>query len=107
MVGNCLCLFSSTPSVEERLSRRRDTISRLISEKDMNMFWERFQLIFDKNRERIWDAVYTGLHKYHDLLKERKGLCEDVVGLRRQNAELKKLLGNYLVKESPSSCGKL
>lgn len=97
--------FSSEPTVEERLKRRRDTISRLINEKDLILYWERYSMVFDNEKESIWDVLYNGLHKYHNLLKERKVLCEDVVNLRRQNVELKKLMANYLAKQSnPIEC---
>nr|CAI5869383.1 unnamed protein product [Callosobruchus analis] len=84
------------PTTRERLERRRLTISRLMTNEDIKLYWEKFRLIYNKDRVKIWDALLEGLTYYHEILKKRRNLCEQVVSLRNQNEELKRLLANYI-----------
>ncbi|CAG9813113.1 unnamed protein product [Phaedon cochleariae] len=84
------------PTTRARLERKRHTISRLLNINDIKMFWEKYKTVFNEDRIRVWDALLEGLKHYHEILKERKNMCEEVVELRKQNNDLKKLLANYI-----------
>ncbi|XP_030751277.1 dynein regulatory complex protein 1 homolog [Sitophilus oryzae] len=96
------------PTTGSRLEKKRLTISRLLSEADMNSYWEKFKLNFGEDRVRVWKALLVGLKKYHDILKDRKNICNEVLRLRKENTELKRLLANYLDHHEflPASCAK-
>nr|CAH7761912.1 unnamed protein product [Callosobruchus chinensis] len=79
------------PTTRERLERKRLTISRLMTNEDIKLYWEKFRLIYNEDRVKIWDALLQGLTYYHEILKKRRNLCEQVVSLRSQNEDLKKL----------------
>lgn len=83
------------PTTRERLTQKRQTMSRLLDDKEIVQFWEKYKAAFNENRIRLWDALLEGLKKYHEVLKDRKLLCEEVVALRKQNQDLKRLLANY------------
>lgn len=83
------------PTTRERLSKKRLTVSRLLADNDIVQFWDCYKTAYDENRVRIWDALLQGLKNYHEILRDRKALCEEVVALRQQNQDLKKLLANY------------
>ncbi|XP_060522355.1 dynein regulatory complex protein 1 isoform X2 [Cylas formicarius] len=87
---------TGAPTIGEQLQKKRLTISRCLSEQDIKSYWEKFKMNFTDDRVRTWDALLEGLKKYHEILKDRKAVCDDVVKLRKENAELKRLLANYL-----------
>ncbi|XP_076249879.1 dynein regulatory complex protein 1 [Rhynchophorus ferrugineus] len=87
---------AGVPTTGARLEKKRLSISRILSEKDINNYWEKFKQNFGQDRVRVWDALLVGLKKYHEILKDRKSICDDVLKLRKENAELKRLLSNYL-----------
>ncbi|KAL1494521.1 hypothetical protein ABEB36_010106 [Hypothenemus hampei] len=84
------------PTTGARLEKKRMTISRFLTENDIKMYWEKFKDNFGENRVRVWDALLSGLKKYHEILKDRRVICDEVLKLRKENAELKRLLANYL-----------
>ncbi|KAG5886055.1 hypothetical protein JTB14_009504 [Gonioctena quinquepunctata] len=86
----------AAPTTRERLDRKRNTVSRLLSDKDIRMYWDKYRTVYSGERVRIWEALLEGLKNYHEILKDRKTLCEEVVDLRRQNEDLKRLLANYI-----------
>ncbi|CAG9774072.1 unnamed protein product [Ceutorhynchus assimilis] len=96
------------PTTKARLERQRMTISRYISEKDMKLYWEKFKLNFGIDRVQVWEALLTGLKKYHEILKDRKLISNEVLELRNENADLKRLLANYLDHHDvmPPPCAK-
>ncbi len=59
-------------------------------------FWERLAGALSPADYRMWGSLERALHGYNGLLKERRGLVEDVQGLQGQNHELKALLHQYL-----------
>ncbi|XP_063984199.1 dynein regulatory complex protein 1 isoform X2 [Diachasmimorpha longicaudata] len=74
------------------------TLSRSITEQDMTNYWGKYREIFSGNKEKLWDALLIGLHKYHETLKERQKLRHETDSLRQQNDELRRLLETYKVK---------
>lgn len=75
-----------------RMSQKHSTVSRLITGQDLKTFWERFNDIFPSERTTLWDSLLHGMKQYHQLLKERKAISEDVVKLRQENLQLRRLL---------------
>nr|CAI5869388.1 unnamed protein product [Callosobruchus analis] len=84
------------PTTRQRLERKRNTISRLLDKEDIVQYWKQYNEVFDTDRQRVWDALLEGLTSYHEILKKRRNLCEEVVSLRKQNEDLKRLLANYI-----------
>lgn len=97
-----------------RLSQKHTTISRLMTDCDVKMFWERYRNVFSEGKQRLWDGLFFGLQKYYALLKgklneslilkssetnlliiDRKKVNDEVLCLRKQNEELKHLLAKY------------
>ncbi|XP_015112536.1 dynein regulatory complex protein 1 [Diachasma alloeum] len=74
------------------------TPSRSITAQDMTDYWRKYREIFSRNKEKLWDALLIGLHKYHEILKERHKLRHETDSLRQQNDELRRLLDTYKVK---------
>lgn len=79
-------------SFEEKLNNKRFTISRNLSVDDVKNYWLSYREIFGEKKEKLWDAILVGLNKYYEVLKERHKLCTDISNLKKQNAELQKLL---------------
>ncbi|KAK4874148.1 hypothetical protein RN001_013508 [Aquatica leii] len=82
-------------TMASRLSHKRSTVSRLMADDDVKMYWDRYRKVFSSDNEEVWDALYIGLQKYHAILKDRKKLNDEVVELRRQHSELKQMLSSY------------
>lgn len=76
----------------ERLRRNRSTISRVLSNDDVTMFWRRFQEIFHGENLKLWTALEKGIVEYLKVLQKRDRLDTECEYLRRQNAELKHVL---------------
>ncbi|XP_033227866.1 dynein regulatory complex protein 1 isoform X2 [Belonocnema kinseyi] len=85
---------------KEKLTQAKSTISRNISIEDVTKFWARYREIVNEKRERLWAALLVGLNKYHEILKERRKLNTETESLRRQNAELQRLLEAYKKPEN-------
>ncbi|KDR12480.1 dynein regulatory complex protein 1 isoform X2 [Zootermopsis nevadensis] len=77
-------------------SVKHSTVSRLLSTQDVTAFWTRFRKIFSQQREKLWDGLLIGLQMYHRILEDRHKLNVDTVQLKRQNAELRRLLHFYI-----------
>nr|XP_032817535.1 dynein regulatory complex protein 1 [Petromyzon marinus] len=59
-------------------------------------YWHQLAGIIPDERLTVWDALLQGLDKYHTVLSARKGLVGETEALRRQNAELRLLLQQYM-----------
>lgn len=85
-------------SFNERLTKAHVTLSRSLTNEDVTNYWKRYRDIFSKKKETLWDGLLIGLHKYHDILKERHKLNNETECLRKQNEELRRLLETYMIK---------
>ncbi|RLU18218.1 hypothetical protein DMN91_008574 [Ooceraea biroi] len=85
---------------QEKLTNRKKIISRNMAIEDVTSYWMQYSEIFSAKRERLWDGLLIGLKKYHGILKERDHLNIEMESLRKQNAELRRLLKTYIVQES-------
>ncbi|XP_043510116.1 dynein regulatory complex protein 1 isoform X2 [Frieseomelitta varia] len=81
-------------SPDKKIIKEKVTISRNITDNDIIDFWERYQNIFSKDKERLWDNLLVGLKKYYEVLKERHQLNAETQSLRKQNAEMRRLLSS-------------
>lgn len=54
--------------------------------------------VFSPSRLATWDCLYKGMQKYHVILKDRQKINDEVVKLRKENADLKQLLEGYIAK---------
>jgi len=54
------------------------------------------QEVISERKLRIWDALDQALPQYNDVLKERRQLIVETDNLKKQNAELRMLLQQYL-----------
>ncbi|KAJ8681141.1 hypothetical protein QAD02_016928 [Eretmocerus hayati] len=79
-------------SFEERLKDEPFSVSRYLSDEDVENFWASYRNIFGPEKEKLWDAILIGLTKYHEVLKERQKICDERESLERRNAELRRLL---------------
>lgn len=82
-------------SPDKKVIKEKVTISRNITDDDITDFWERYRNIFPKDKERLWDNLLIGLKKYYEVLKERHQLNAETQSLRKQNAEMRRLLSKY------------
>ncbi|RZC34533.1 NYD-SP28 domain containing protein [Asbolus verrucosus] len=89
---------ASMPTMGARLSYRRSTMSRLFAATDIETYWKKYTDIFPPEREQLWDSLLEGLKKYHELLKARKTASEEVMSLRQQNEDLRRIFANYIDK---------
>ncbi|EZA58830.1 Coiled-coil domain-containing protein-like protein [Ooceraea biroi] len=83
---------------QEKLTNRKKIISRNMAIEDVTSYWMQYSEIFSAKRERLWDGLLIGLKKYHGILKERDHLNIEMESLRKQNAELRRLLKTYIVQ---------
>nr|XP_022912087.1 dynein regulatory complex protein 1 homolog [Onthophagus taurus] len=74
---------------------RHETLSRLLSDDDIKLFWMKYKTFFNVGRMRMWHGLFIGLQKYYEMLKDRRKLNDEVLCLRTQNVELKRLLARY------------
>ncbi|XP_008196751.1 dynein regulatory complex protein 1 homolog [Tribolium castaneum] len=87
------------PTMSARLAHKRSTVSRLVAQEDIESYWTKYTTLFPKEREQLWDSLLAGLKRYHELLKVRKLTSEEVVKLRKQNLELRRVFANYIDKQ--------
>ncbi|GAB1866000.1 UPF0407 protein CG10958 [Camponotus japonicus] len=83
---------------QEKLIEKKTVVSRNMTIQDVTNFWKRYTEIFPAKKERLWDGLLIGLKKYHKVLKERHQLNVEMESLRRQNAELRRLLKTYIIQ---------
>lgn len=62
------------------------------------------QNIVTEEWEDIWNNLYLALEKYYNVLKHRAKLIHDTDGLRKQNAELRHLLQQYMNSKVRNIC---
>ncbi|XP_017788469.1 PREDICTED: dynein regulatory complex protein 1 [Habropoda laboriosa] len=84
--------------------KEKMTVSRSITDKDITEFWQRYQNIFSEDKKRLWENLLVGLKKYHAILKERHQLNSETESLRKQNAEMRRLLSRHMVQLMSSNC---
>lgn len=77
-----------------RMSKSKDTISRMIDEKDVEKAFNSFS--FPPEREKLWNVLEDGLHRYLKVLRERETLESECEFLRKQNIELNHLLQKFV-----------
>ncbi|OQR98824.1 hypothetical protein ACHHYP_07845 [Achlya hypogyna] len=84
--------------LKEKLEEEKAQLSgaALSYRKDHQSFWLRAQRVLPAQSHRVWTSLETGLTAYLQVLKQRKGLIEEVSELQAQNVELKGLLRQYL-----------
>ncbi|KAL1122141.1 hypothetical protein AAG570_003546 [Ranatra chinensis] len=83
-------------SLEKKMSKRRLTVSRVISDEDVEGFWAKYRSIMTEKREQVWDSLLNGLKTYFSVLKERHNLNEEVKRLKIVNNDMRLLLQNYI-----------
>ncbi|XP_012279027.1 dynein regulatory complex protein 1 [Orussus abietinus] len=86
------------PTFQAKLTNEKLTISRALTVQDVTEFWRRYRDIFSSKKEKLWDGLLIGLHKYHEILKERHKLNMETECLRKQNSELHRLLETHTLK---------
>lgn len=59
-------------------------------------YWERMTKVIENKNYRTWNAVYSGMEKYHQVLSERWQLTQEIESIDRQNNELRQLLRQYM-----------
>lgn len=76
------------------MSKSKDTVTRMITDKDVEKCFESF--IFPPEREKLWNVLDDGLQRYLKVLRERESLENDCEFLRKQNMELNHLLQKFV-----------
>nr|CAD7426699.1 unnamed protein product [Timema monikensis] len=103
-------------SLASSLDRKHSTVSRLLTDEDVFMYWSRFLELFDTRHEKLWDGLYLGLKKYQEVLEDRHKLNQQTELLKVQNyrhklnqqtellkvqnCELRRLLHTYMMTGS-------
>lgn len=82
--------------MEDRATKVKSTVSRLLAPSDVQKFWKRFENIFTPEKEKVWQSLEYGLSQYLKVLKEREELDNECEFLRNQNAELKHLMQKFV-----------
>ncbi|KAF8569818.1 hypothetical protein P879_03852 [Paragonimus westermani] len=87
--------FSSSPAFSSGGTTRMDTDKRDDSY-DAD-YWNKYATaIVNPETEKVWDNLYVALQRYLCILKHRAKLIRESDALRKQNAELRHLLQQYL-----------
>lgn len=95
VIGGIGASSEATP-MADRLSCVRNTVSRLLTYEDVDMFWGRYKEIFTDERHKLWDSLEKGLKEYLRVLQRRDQLDTECEYLRQQNRELQHMLQPYL-----------
>nr|CAD7399911.1 unnamed protein product [Timema poppensis] len=91
--------YETRISLASSLDRKHSTVSRLLTDEDVFMYWSRFLELFDTKHEKLWDGLYLGLKKYQEVLE---GIGKVV--LEEVNPHLRgRRVENHLGKTPPSS----
>lgn len=72
--------------------QNNDTTNQLLE----GNFWNKMASILPTEHKKLWDALQTGLEKYHSILLGRSKLLDETNSLRQQNGELRLLLQQYM-----------
>lgn len=48
---------------------KKHTLSRLLDNKDVTIYWQRFRDVFTPDKEKLWDCMLLGFQKYHSILQ--------------------------------------
>ena len=94
-------LFVSEGASPNRVLTQKQTVEfdETAAERDSGNdanYWQRLAQILPKTHERKWDALLTGIQKYHNVLTHRSKLIEETDKLQNQNSELRMLLQQYI-----------
>ncbi|XP_017786504.1 PREDICTED: dynein regulatory complex protein 1 [Nicrophorus vespilloides] len=79
------------------IAKKTPTISRLMTSQDVSAYWNSYKNILGSDKIQLWDALYYGMEKYHEILVDRSKVHQKVICLRRQNEELRHLLAKYKI----------
>ncbi|CAG9864231.1 unnamed protein product [Phyllotreta striolata] len=108
---NCAGTSEYVPTNGERLRKKRLTVSRLLKDEDIKVFWENVRNWYGERSTyyQVWKGLSYGLTYYSDVLKKRKRLSEEVIELREENQRLKRKLELYKVGHQvlPPICGSI
>ena len=64
--NNC---FRTPTGMSSRLSKKRFTISRLLSKEDIASYWESYRTLVPLKIKNKWNAVFLALIKYLNILQ--------------------------------------
>lgn len=95
VIGGIGASSDATP-MASRLSCVRNTVSRLLSFEDVELFWTRYKEIFTDEQHKMWESLEKGLKEYLRVLQRRDQLDTECEYLRQQNKELQHMLQPYL-----------
>jgi Sperm tail C-terminal domain len=59
-------------NIASRMSKSKDTVTRLMDTKDVERCFESFN--FPSDREKLWNVLDDGLQRYLKVLRERETL---------------------------------
>ncbi|XP_065220683.1 dynein regulatory complex protein 1 [Planococcus citri] len=74
-------------------------VSRILTEADMQLYWEKFNSSIFKEKEFTWGVTQKCMQEYLDLVRVHSSLSKEVQGLEQQNGELKQLLSDFHTKK--------
>ena len=80
----------------EQAAKEAEEARRERDRREEREFWNRMANVISDKNWRIWCALEKGLGNYNQVLKQRKANIDEVSNLENQNAELKRLLSQYL-----------
>lgn len=95
VIGGIGASSDATP-MDNRLACVRNTVSRLLTFEDVELFWTRYREIFTDDRRKLWGSLEKGLKEYLRVLQLRDRLDTECEYLRQQNKELQHLLKPFL-----------
>ncbi|XP_061718867.1 dynein regulatory complex protein 1 [Cydia pomonella] len=72
------------------------TPSRKLKSEEIQQYWMEWKDVFPSEKDRFWDGMLSALNNYLPILQERERLHEEVCGLRRRNAALRRLMRGAL-----------
>ncbi|XP_063537087.1 dynein regulatory complex protein 1 [Cydia strobilella] len=72
------------------------TPSRKLKSEEVQQYWMEWKDVFPSEKDRFWDGMLSALNNYLPILQERERLHEEVCGLRRRNAALRRLMRGAL-----------